>query len=142
MNAADYRELKNCLALFPTVSPQWLGLMMNWMNRADHFIETMTLEQEESTFSYLTERICTLLRNIPQEQYGSMTDADLCCLLAASCEILFLHASIGREQWDSTRESFSDFCRRHQTAYPHQLILDIPHTTPAEASQWLQSFLN
>lgn len=138
MNDNEIRQLLTAFQNLPETSRSWPAVFLHWINRADGFIEMMTLENEPSTAQFLIEKLTQLLQDLPQ----NTSDAELADLVSKEFEILFFRAQFNSDFWNSTQESFRDFCRNRGLNIPNQLIIDIPHEQPERVAAWLRTFVN
>lgn len=137
MKDNEILQIINAFQSFPRISYKWSAFLIYWINRADGFIEMMTLEKTPSTTQLLTEKLVQLLETLPNDA----SDADIVQLISKNFELLFFMAQFNSEFWNSTQESFLDFCHRHHSKLPNQLIIDVPHEKIDRVEEWLYSFI-
>lgn len=137
MTADEFKVLETLLAPHSQLHSHWFALLVEWINRAEGYMEMLTLDDNDSSSRFLLEHLSSQLQALSQ-QHQHLTDSVLSEALK-DFEILFLHASAGGEHWDSTQECFLNFVQR--CGYPHQTITDIPHTSPEVCRHWIGSYL-
>lgn len=135
MNDDEIKQILNAFSSLPKISNRWPAILIYWINNADGFIETMTLDEDkQTTAQFLIDKLTQLLKTLP----NNTTDAELASLIARDFELLFLRAQFGSTFWNSTKESFRDFCNGRT---PNQLVIDIPHEQPERVAAWLRTFI-
>lgn len=140
MQPDTYRRLQDMLARFTQIDHRWVGVLCNWINAADGYIECMTMDNNCSTVEYLLTELADLLSAVPDRINNStFTDS----VIAHQFPVLYMHATASGDSqpWDCLKESFQAF-RERTVSYPHQVILDFSSQHPETALSWLTAFFD